>query len=249
MTLGPLTFLAPLALLGLLALPLIWWLLRITPPKPLQQIFPPLRILKQVETEEETPNSTPLWLLLFRLLMVALIAIALAQPLFSKPEGVESRPIVLITDTGWDAAPNWPSITKEAENRILDARRKGVDVMLLTTTGTVDNAGFVNPADALRQIKALSPKPELNTYDNISKTLAETDLSGADVYWLSSGVKPGELAKIEPVFAKAANSYVVTPPANVLPVIPGYPASYLKPWTVSVLSGIGLMVMVCAIRM
>jgi len=33
---GPVTFLAPLALLGLLALPLIWWILQVTPPQPKQ---------------------------------------------------------------------------------------------------------------------------------------------------------------------------------------------------------------------
>ena len=66
MTLGGLTFLAPLTLLGLLVLPIIWWLLRVTPPNPKKEIFPPLRILQDVLTEEETPHSTPWWLLLFR---------------------------------------------------------------------------------------------------------------------------------------------------------------------------------------
>ena len=80
MVVGPLTFLAPLALLGLLVLPIIWWILRITPPQPQEQIFPPLRLLYDVEKEEETPRSTPPWLLLFRLLLGALIAIALAKP-------------------------------------------------------------------------------------------------------------------------------------------------------------------------
>ena len=80
LTLGPLTFLAPLTLLGLLALPIIWWILRVTPPAPKQQTFPPLQILQDVMTEEETPNSTPLWLLMFRLFLMALIAFALARP-------------------------------------------------------------------------------------------------------------------------------------------------------------------------
>ncbi|MCF6220945.1 MAG: BatA domain-containing protein, partial [Robiginitomaculum sp.] len=76
MVIGPLTFLAPLALFGLLALPIIWWVLKITPPKPLLQIFPPLRLLADIGKEEDTPNATPIWLLLFRLLMGALLAVA-----------------------------------------------------------------------------------------------------------------------------------------------------------------------------
>jgi len=81
LALGPVTFLAPMALLGLLLLPLIWWVLRVTPPQPKKADFPPLQILADVMTEEETPDSTPLWLLLFRLLLATLLAIALAQPI------------------------------------------------------------------------------------------------------------------------------------------------------------------------
>ena len=43
----PLSFGFPPMLWGLLALPVIWWLLRLTPPKPQTEVFPPLRILAQ----------------------------------------------------------------------------------------------------------------------------------------------------------------------------------------------------------
>jgi len=221
MTLGPLTFLAPLALLGLLSLPLIWWLLRITPPKPVQQIFPPLRILREVETEEETPNSTPLWLLLFRLLMVSLIAIALAQPLLQKPEGVDANPVVIVIDNGWDAAPNWPKITKEAENRIQDARRKGVKVMLVTADENSDTPVFVEPSDALRAIKSLSPQAESNRHDSIMARLGDADLSNADIYWLSSGIRSPDQTGFVEVLLKGRALNVLSPASNVLPLVPG----------------------------
>ena len=123
MVVGPLTFLAPLALWGLLVLPIIWWILRITPPKPLEQIFPPLRLLYDVEKEEETPRSTPPWLLLFRLLLGAIIAIALAKPILFNQETDTNRPMVLIVDNGWAAAGNWPSIAREAEALVKQYRR------------------------------------------------------------------------------------------------------------------------------
>ncbi len=222
MTLGPLTFLAPLALLGLIILPLVWWLLRITPPKPLQQIFPPLRILSEVVTEEETPNSTPLWLLLFRLALTALIAIALAQPLLSKPEGIEAKPLVLVIDDSWAAAPNWPKITKEAENRITDARRKNVDVMVLTTTSE-NKAEFIDPSDALRLIKTLTPNALNNSPQDISKTIKTADLSKSNVIWLSAGT--GQSPEAEQTLAdqlsKGSQGLLLSPPSNVLPLIPG----------------------------
>jgi len=221
MTLGPLTFLAPLALFGLLSLPLIWWLLRITPPKPLQQVFPPLRILKDVETEEETPNSTPLWLLLFRLLMVALIAVALAQPFLTRPEGIETRPVVLVVDNGWDAASNWPKITKEAENRIQDARRKDVKVMLLTADSELDKAGFEDPSDALRKIKSMSPRPVFNRPAELAKTLTGLEFADADVYWLSSGIQTAAQSDLVTALSKGHSLNILSPTSAVLPIVPG----------------------------
>ena len=42
---GALAFTTPLILTALIALPLIWWLLRLTPPRPEKEVFPPFRIL------------------------------------------------------------------------------------------------------------------------------------------------------------------------------------------------------------
>ena len=63
----PLSFGFPAVLAGLLALPVIWWLLRLTPPKPRSEVFPPLRILARVLKKEETPHQSPWWLTLLRL--------------------------------------------------------------------------------------------------------------------------------------------------------------------------------------
>ena len=63
-----LSFGAPLVLFGLIALPIIWWLLKLTPPRPQSETFPPLRILQQILKTEETPSKSPWWLTLLRLL-------------------------------------------------------------------------------------------------------------------------------------------------------------------------------------
>ena len=70
----PLSFGFPAVLAGLLALPVIWWLLRLTPPKPRSEVFPPLRILARVLKKEETPHQSPWWLTLLRLVMAALVS-------------------------------------------------------------------------------------------------------------------------------------------------------------------------------
>ena len=80
LSLGAFAFASPLMLLGLLSLPAIWWLLRISPPLPKRVRFPAIRLLVGLDREEETPANTPLWLLILRLTLAALIVFALANP-------------------------------------------------------------------------------------------------------------------------------------------------------------------------
>ena len=58
----PLGFASPLVLLGLLSLPVLWWLLRLIPPQPTRIDFPPTRLLFDIKPQEETPRRTPWWL-------------------------------------------------------------------------------------------------------------------------------------------------------------------------------------------
>src|SRR6478736_4393285 len=71
--LSQISFGSPLILAALTALPVLWWLLRVTPPLPRRTLFPPLRLLRGLEDEEQTPAATPWWLLLLRLLAAALL--------------------------------------------------------------------------------------------------------------------------------------------------------------------------------
>ncbi len=63
----PLGFAEPFVLAGLLTLPVLWWLLRLIPPRPRRIDFPPTRLLLDIVPKEETPARTPWWLTLMRL--------------------------------------------------------------------------------------------------------------------------------------------------------------------------------------
>src|SRR5260370_7805170 len=80
MSLGSLAFAAPWILLGFAVLPILWWLLRVTPPAPKRVIFPALRLLRDLVPREETPAKTPLWLVLMRMALAALVIPPLAPP-------------------------------------------------------------------------------------------------------------------------------------------------------------------------
>ncbi len=193
MVFGPVTFLAPLALLGLLALPVIWWVLKITPPKPLLQIFPPLRLLADINKEEDTPNATPIWLFLFRLFMGAVLAIALAKPILFKPDIEANRQLALIIDNGWAAAGNWSAVTTEAEALIKQAVSENQMVAVVRTVDLhgENAAGFIPASEALKSIRSLQITPHEPDRSVSVKTLKSLDLSGADILWLSDGIDYG----------------------------------------------------------
>ena len=106
--LSQLSFGAPYVLAALLGLPVLWWLLRVTPPQPRRLYFPPFRLLAGLKDEEQAPARTPWWLLLLRLLAAAILILALADPLLGRsPVLAGQGPLVLVVDNGWSAAKNW----------------------------------------------------------------------------------------------------------------------------------------------
>src|SRR5262250_866315 len=55
-TIGSFAFAAPWMLLTLAGVPLLWWLLRLTPPAPRRLQFPAIRLLLDLIPREETPH-------------------------------------------------------------------------------------------------------------------------------------------------------------------------------------------------
>ncbi len=120
---GLLTFGAPLALAGLVLLPIIWWLLRVTPPRPELEIFPPLKILAKVLKNETTPRKTPWWLLALRMMLAAAIIFALADPILNPtaPLAKGEGPLVLVVDNGWTSQRIYEAQMRTAESLLSEA--------------------------------------------------------------------------------------------------------------------------------
>jgi hypothetical protein len=158
----PLSFGAPMMLIGLLALPVIWWLLRLTPPRPQLEVFPPLRILARVLKKEETPHQSPWWLTLLRLLMAALVVLALADPVFNPRERLSTggSALAMVIDNGWASAPDWDRRVATAERLITDAQSTGAPVILAFTAEKPNAEIGPFDADAARdRLRAAEPRP------------------------------------------------------------------------------------------
>ena len=106
LSIGSLAFLSPWVLTGLVALPVIWWLLRFTPPHPRRHRFPPFRLLLDLTRTEETPDRSPWWLTALRILAAALVIIAFARPTLnpSAIQGGGAGTLAIVIDDGWAAA-------------------------------------------------------------------------------------------------------------------------------------------------
>ncbi|MBP0466646.1 DUF4159 domain-containing protein [Roseomonas sp. PWR1] len=163
--LGPLAFAAPWLLLALPALPLLWWLLRVSPPAPRTQSFPAIRLLRDLPPTEETPHRTPWWLLLLRLAAAALLVLGLARPVWQpQAGGGGDGPLLVAIDDGWAAAPDWPARAAAAAGALDAATREGRRVALLATAppanGEAVAATALMPAEEARaRLAALRPRP------------------------------------------------------------------------------------------
>ena len=192
-----LTFLTPWALAGLLALPVIWWLLRFTPPKPQYVRFPPLRLLLDLVPREEQPDKTPWWLLLLRLALAALLILAVAHPFLSPSDAprLAGDPLLIVVDDSWAAAKDWDTRLAVLQDLTASAQQAGVPVAVAATAPVARPAELAPRAasDALSRITALEPKALQPDRLGLLERLGQTygDSTGLSVIWLSDGLDHG----------------------------------------------------------
>ena len=138
---GPIAFAAPWVLTALAVLPVLWWLLRVTPPAPRVVRFPAIRLLRDLVAREETPARTPLWLLILRLIVAALVILALAGPLLNPRAALPGGgPLLLLVDNGWASGRDWPNRRRTMEELAGQAELQDRPIIALTTTPPASGA-------------------------------------------------------------------------------------------------------------
>lgn len=193
-------FTAPSVLFALATLPVLWWLLRVTPPSPRTQSFPAIRLLLGLRAEEETAARTPWWLLLLRLVAAGLVIVGLAGPVLDAVAGLPGKgPLLLVMDDGWAAAGDWTT-RLQAATRVLDrAERAGRRAALLTTARSEADAPPRAtpdmPVSELRpRLAALRPKPWPSDRAGAAEALdtPQAVQAGAVVYLADGIAGPGD---------------------------------------------------------
>src|SRR6202047_4956610 len=157
----PIGFAEPLVLIGLLTLPVLWWLLRLIPPRPRRIDFPPTRLLLEIAPREETPARTPWWLTVMRLLLAALVILAAAGPLWNPPLATTSAsvPLVLLIDDGFAAAATWDARMRTTEDLIARADADGRGVAVVPLSASARDISLETAPAARARLRLVKPQP------------------------------------------------------------------------------------------
>jgi hypothetical protein len=223
LSLGSLAFASPWLLLGLGALPILWWLLRVTPPAPRRLRFPAIRLLLGLVPREETPARTPLWLILFRMVLSALVILGLAQPLLNPSARMTGKgPLVLVVDNDWAAAHDWPARQRAMVELVDQADREDRNVVVLDTAPQPGDeaarpASLQRASDARAAAQAIIPRPWPADRPAALTRLDPLNLSGdANVVWISDGLDSGDANAVAEKLQKLGPVRMITDPANGL---------------------------------
>ena len=221
---GALGFAAPWLLLGLLALPVLWLILRAVPPAPLRRIFPGVVLLLGLKDEDQTTDRTPWWLLLLRMLAVAAVIIGLAGPVLNpEPEEAEAAgtgPLLVLMDASWASAADWQARVQALESLLAEAGRDGRTVAVVRLSAP--EAPQFRSADAWRtRLPGLAPEPWEPSTETVARLLAALPEGGFDTYWFSDGLdrdsRANLLAEVQgrgrvTVFESPRRLYAIEPP-------------------------------------
>jgi hypothetical protein len=177
----------PWLLLGLLALPILWILLRAVPPAPIRRRFPGVALLLGLKDEESEVDKTPWWLLLLRILAVAAAIIGFAGPVLNPDERVAGNgPLLIAVDGSWADARDWPQRVDKITSLVAEAGAEGRPVALVRLTDAPQPVAFQTAEAWAGRAAGLQPQAwapsDLAAW---AEVLPEDDF---DTVWLSDGL-------------------------------------------------------------
>ncbi|TPE52929.1 DUF4159 domain-containing protein [Amaricoccus solimangrovi] len=219
---GSLAFAAPWLLAGLLALPVLWWLLRAVPPAPGRRAFPGVRLLLGLEDPEKMPERTPWWLLALRMLALAAAILAFAGPVLNPRPRAGEGPLVVLFDGGWGDAPDWAGRMARAGAALDEAARAGRPAAVLSMAQPVppgETPPFRAAGDWTERLAGFAPRgwgPDRNAWAEWFRA-AEGDF---ETLWITDGVSDGAEAALGAALIRHGAVTMVAPPDAALALTP-----------------------------
>lgn len=211
---GALTFDMPWLLAASALLPLLWLILRVTPPATRKLVFPAASLLAGIGELRPKSARTPFWLLLLRMAAIALLVIGFSGPNWRINAGIGAgldgaEAVLIVMDAGWPAAPDWQARQRKAVDIAQSAGSRPVGILFADDT----HAGPVTygtSAEAIRRIRAARPVAWRSGLPApAADILSLTPQSGLASFWLSDAVENRADAAWVPVLQQRGSFAVI----------------------------------------
>lgn len=209
-------FTAPWLLLTLLALPVLWLILRAIPPAPVRRAFPGVTLLLGLRDEDSVSDRTPWWLLALRMAAVAALIIGLAGPVLNpETRATGSGPLLIAMDASWAGASDWDKRLQAVEDELTEAAGRPVALLRLTAPEPLQ---FQSANIWQTRLAGLVPMPW-----QPAQTDQLADLLGGDRFdtvWISDGIDYAGRDDLLSAFAARGDVRVIETGAPVLALDP-----------------------------
>ncbi len=189
MMIGPIGFAAPWLLVGLIALPILWLILRAVPPAPIRRRFPGVALLLGLRDEDSVSDRTPWWLLLLRALAVAAVIVGLAGPVLNpdREGNANAGDLLVVLDGSWAGAAAWPARADAIDRLLAEAGRNGrrAAILRLTQPKPVQ----FQSSEALRaRLEGFAPLAWEPRAAFMAEAAAQLGEASFDTVWFSDGL-------------------------------------------------------------
>ena len=172
-------FLYPWILLLALLMPILWWIMRITPPRAKTIIFPAFFLLKDLKGEASSTAHAPWWMVLLRTSLLLAFIIAFSEPIINPSTDIvlpKKGTVLLVVDNNWASAFNWQQRISKVKDYINYAKINGNNVNIISTsksdkTANLDVYGAMLAEEALRVVDVIKPQPWEADYNLTSEQI------------------------------------------------------------------------------
>ncbi len=191
MTIFGIGFATPWLLLTLLALPILWLILRAVPPAPIRRMFPGVVLLLGLKDDDQVSDRTPWWLLLLRMLAVAALIIGLAGPILNPQTDditANDGPLLVVMDGSWASAASWRARTQALDGLLAQAARDDRRVALLKLSAP-EPTSFQTADDLSTRLVGLTPEPWEPGEAQVTRAIDLLPEGDFDTYWMSDGLE------------------------------------------------------------
>ena len=187
---GSLAFATPLLLTALIALPVLWWILRAVPPAPIRRRFPGVALLLGLKDDESQTDKTPWWLLLLRMAALAAAIIGFAGPVLNpQAERSGEGPLLILMDGSWASARDWSDRLDRAGQLLDEVQRAGRPVALVQLTDLPAGDLPLQSANTwVARLPSLTPAPYAPDFGAAAQWAEGLD-GPLETYWIADGLE------------------------------------------------------------